>query len=142
MKPAFFYKNQLLNAPALTVISSLSGLILRKSYSVIEYMMTKTTTANNLTHLQGSLNIRTAYISNYPITTDTQTLLTSSMSWINTSLEKIFTTIFQLKKQKLNSTLINKIRKKSSFFNNNSTIEQLKRKIDILQHELKKIHLF
>ena len=73
--------------------------------------MTETTAANNLTQIQDYLNIKTSCISNYQVATDTQTLPTTFMSRIITSLDNFSRPYFNYNSKTFTQTLINKIRK-------------------------------
>ena len=101
--------------------------------------MTKTTAATNPTHFQDSLNTRTSHISSYPVTSETETFLTTNTSPINTPLDN-FSRLYshqQNPNSHLNSDQTN-YRKSNHIYGNNLTIEQLKRQIDILQNKVNK----
>ena len=143
LKALSLQNSQPINTSARSVVSSVndfnSQINLTDSPSASKYMMTKTTAANNPTHFQDSLNIRTSPISSYPVTSETEAFLTTNMSPINTPLDN-FSQPYCLQ-QDLNSHLNcdqTNYRKSNHIYGNNLTIEQLKRQIDILQNKVNK----
>ena len=143
LKAISLQNNQPINTPVRSVVSSVNCFKPQKNLtdlpSANEYIITKTSAANNPTLLQDSLNTRTSQISSYPVTAKTQTLPTPSMSPITTPLD-IFSRPYSHQKNLSSYSNFDQSKEKSSnlFYSNNSTIEQLKRQVDILQKKVNK----